>query len=113
MPSLTSRPNLRASPANRMVPRTSPRRTLAGITDLRNYVLDGSIEGHCDCMFMVNTERWDFDRVASLVAPRPLMILNTDKDPLFSLDPELDASLVEDPLAELFDFLPSARLSVR
>ena len=34
-------------------------------------------------------------------------------DALFSPDPELDASLVEDPLAEVFDFLPSSRLSVR
>ena len=37
----------------------------AGITTLKNYVLDGAIEGHCDCMFMVNEERWDFDRVAA------------------------------------------------
>ena len=35
----------------------------AGITTLKNHILDGAIEGHCDCMFMVNTERWDFDRV--------------------------------------------------
>ena len=49
-----------------------------GITTLKNHILDGAIEGHCDCMFMVNTERWDFDRVAALVAPRPLLIANTD-----------------------------------
>jgi len=58
----------------------------AGITTLKNHILDGAIEGHCDCMFMVNTERWDFDRVAALVAPRPLLIANTDKDPIFPLD---------------------------
>ena len=58
----------------------------AGITTLKNHVLDGAIEGHCDCMFMVNTERWDFDRVAALVAPRPLLIANTDKDDIFPLD---------------------------
>ncbi len=58
----------------------------AGITTLKNHVLDGCIEGHCDCMFMVNTERWDFDRVAALVAPRPLLIANTDKDEIFPLD---------------------------
>ncbi|HYR57566.1 MAG TPA: hypothetical protein VEO95_03005, partial [Chthoniobacteraceae bacterium] len=59
---------------------------VAGITDLQNHVVDGTIEGHCDCMFMVNTERWDFDRVAALVAPRPLLIANTDADPIFPLD---------------------------
>ncbi|MHA3773276.1 alpha/beta hydrolase family protein [Verrucomicrobiota bacterium sgz303538] len=58
----------------------------AGITTLHNHVVDGAIEGHCDCMFMVNTARWEFDRVAALVAPRPLLIANTDKDEIFPLD---------------------------
>ncbi len=59
---------------------------VAGITDMRNQVVDGSIEGHCDCMFFVNTYRWDFAQVAALVAPRPLLIGNSDKDKLFPLD---------------------------
>lgn len=58
----------------------------AGITDLRNHVVDGCVEGHCDCMYQVNTYRWDYDRVAALVAPRPLLICNTDKDRIFPLD---------------------------
>jgi len=33
----------------------------AGITTLRNHVIDGAIEGHCDCMFFVNTYRWDYE----------------------------------------------------
>jgi hypothetical protein len=39
---------------------------------------------------MVNTERWDFDRVAALVAPRALLIANTDSDPIFPLDGVVD-----------------------
>jgi dienelactone hydrolase len=58
----------------------------AGITTLRNHVVDGAVEGHCDCMFMVNTHRWDYDKVAALIAPRPLLISNTDKDTIFPLD---------------------------
>lgn len=66
----------------------------AGITDLRNHVVvgyswsraDGVVEGHCDCMFDVNTYRWDYPMVAALVAPRPLLIENTDKDTIFPLD---------------------------
>ena len=58
----------------------------AGITDMENHVVDGVIEGHCDCMFPVNTYRWDFPQVAALVAPRPLLIANTDKDPIFPLE---------------------------
>ena len=59
---------------------------VAGITDLRNHIIDGVVEGHCDCMFMVNTYRWDFAQVAALVAPRPLLLCNTDKDTLFPLE---------------------------
>jgi hypothetical protein len=59
---------------------------VAGMTDLRNQVVDGCIEGHCDCMFFVNTYRWDFPQLAALIAPRPLLIGNSDKDKLFPLD---------------------------
>ena len=69
---------------------------VAGITSLKNHVYagypnsgrlaHGVVEGHCDCMFQVNTYRWDFGQVASLVAPRPLMILNTDDDRIFPLN---------------------------
>ena len=69
---------------------------VAGIADLKNHVYagfpnsgrlaHGVVEGHCDCMFHVNTYRWDFGQVAALVAPRPLMILNTDDDRIFPLD---------------------------
>ena len=67
---------------------------VAGITDLQNHVVaampgrfhDGCVEGHCDCMYMVNTYRWDYAQVAALVAPRPLLISNSDKDPIFPLD---------------------------
>ena len=59
---------------------------VAGITDLQNHVVDGVVEGHCDCMFVVNTYRWDYASVAALVAPRPLLICNSDKDSIFPLD---------------------------
>ncbi|MFN9911365.1 MAG: acetylxylan esterase, partial [Pirellulaceae bacterium] len=48
-------------------------------------MVDGCVEGHCDCMFMVNLYLWDYEQVAALVAPRPLLILNTDKDSIFPL----------------------------
>lgn len=59
---------------------------VAGITSLRNHVIDGCVEGHCDCMYMVNTFRWDYATVAALMAPRPLLISNSDKDRIFPLD---------------------------
>jgi dienelactone hydrolase len=59
---------------------------VAGITDLQNHVVDGCVGGHCDCMFIVNTYRWDYPLVAALMAPRPLLISNSDKDTIFPLD---------------------------
>lgn len=59
---------------------------VAGITSLRNHVVDGCVEGHCDCMYHINTYRWDFPQIAALMAPRPLLISNSDKDTIFPLD---------------------------
>lgn len=59
---------------------------VAGITDLHNHVVDGVVEGHCDCMYFVNTFRWDYARNAQLLAPRPLLIVNTDADRIFPLE---------------------------
>jgi dienelactone hydrolase len=59
---------------------------VAGITDLEDHVINGTVEGHCDCMFTVNTWRWDYAQVAALAAPRPLLIVNTDRDQIFPLD---------------------------
>jgi dienelactone hydrolase len=68
---------------------------VAGITDLSNHVVAGDpggrgrhgvVEGHCDCMYIHNTYRWDYDVVAALVAPTPLLLENTDKDVIFPAD---------------------------
>ena len=64
---------------------------VAGIADLKAHLVEGDvprlakgiIAGHCDCMFMVNTHRWDFATVAALVAPRPLLLGNSDADDIF------------------------------
>ncbi len=64
---------------------------VAGIADLQAHVVEGLtpryrngvIDGHCDCMYMVNTYRWDFPLVAALCAPRPLLLGNSDADAIF------------------------------
>ena len=63
---------------------------VAGITNLRNHVVDGCVEGHCDCMYMVNTYRWDYPQLAALSAPRPLLVANTDRDEHFPFDGVVD-----------------------
>ncbi len=59
---------------------------VAGITDLKNYCVDGKVDDHCDCMFLINTYRWDYPMLAALCAPRPLLLANTDTDQYFPLD---------------------------
>jgi dienelactone hydrolase len=67
---------------------------VAGLADLRAHVLegvadrlkDGVITGHCDCMYPINTYRWDFPQVMALVAPRPLLVGNSDADDIFPVD---------------------------
>src|SRR5690606_17223102 len=63
---------------------------------------DGCIEGHCDCMFFNNTYRWDFPMVAALVAPRALLISNTDKDRIFPLDGVYDVYTKTQKIYELY-----------
>ncbi len=75
---------------------------VAGITSLQNHVVDGCVEGHCDCMYMFNTYRWDFPVVAALVAPRPLLISNTDKDGIFPLDGVVDVYWKTKRIYELY-----------
>ena len=38
----------------------------------------GAVEGHCDCMYHVNTYRWDFAEVAALVARKGLSVRETE-----------------------------------
>lgn len=59
---------------------------VAGITNLKNHVVDGCVEGHCDCMYFVNTYRWDYPQLAAMVAPRALLLANSDQDRIFPLD---------------------------
>jgi hypothetical protein len=42
--------------------------------------------GQCDCIYYLNSYRWDFPIVAALIAPRPLLILSGQKDTIFPPD---------------------------
>jgi hypothetical protein len=44
------------------------------------------VNGHCDCMFLYNTYQWAWARVAGMVAPRPLLFVNSDADDIFPMD---------------------------
>jgi cephalosporin-C deacetylase-like acetyl esterase len=58
---------------------------VSGMSDLESYVSDKVINGHCDCMFMINTHRWEWTTIAALVAPRPMLVLNSGHDTIFPM----------------------------
>ena len=59
---------------------------VSGMADLESYVPNRVINGHCDCMFLYNTYQWPWTRIASLVAPRPMLFINSDNDGIFPMD---------------------------
>lgn len=59
---------------------------VSGMSDLESYVTNKVINGHCDCMFFVNTYQWEWTTSLALFAPKPLMFANSDNDSIFPMD---------------------------
>lgn len=59
---------------------------ISGMADLPSYLSDQVINEHCDCMFLHNTYEWPWARIGALVAPRPLLFVNSNQDPIFPMD---------------------------
>jgi cephalosporin-C deacetylase-like acetyl esterase len=66
-------------------PRVKVAVPVSGMGDLETYVTDGVIDGHCDCMMLINSRRWEWTTIAALVAPRPLLFANSDHDTIFPM----------------------------
>jgi cephalosporin-C deacetylase-like acetyl esterase len=83
---------------------------VAGIADLRAHLVEGAVprfkkgvvSGHCDCMYMVNTYRWDFAMVAALCAPRPVLLGNSDADEIFPVQGYTDLAARVRPIYKLY-----------
>lgn len=58
---------------------------VSGMSDLEDYVSGRVINGHCDCMFGYNLDRWEWSTVLALFAPKPLLFANDDADPIFPM----------------------------
>ncbi|MHB1426031.1 MAG: alpha/beta hydrolase family protein [Gemmataceae bacterium] len=59
---------------------------VSGMSDLESYISHKVINGHCDCMFLINTYQWQWTTIAALIAPRPLLFANSDNDSIFPMD---------------------------
>jgi len=85
---------------------------VAGITDLEDHVVDGVVSGHCDCMYWVNTYGFDYTLLPALIAPRPLMIANTDYDPIFPLVGVERTHLAAREIYKLYGKAPNLALTI-
>ncbi len=57
-----------------------------GTGTLYSHLKDRTLDGHCDCMFLVNYHGWDLADLAALIAPRPFLIASTAGDVLFTIE---------------------------
>jgi dienelactone hydrolase len=57
-----------------------------GTATLASHIADRTIDGHCDCMWWINSRQWDLTTVGALIAPRPLMIASADRDGIFTIE---------------------------
>jgi hypothetical protein len=59
---------------------------VSGMSDLQDYVGEKVVNGHCDCMFCINTFQWPWTQIAALVAPRPMLFENSGHDTIFPMN---------------------------
>ncbi|MEN8227727.1 MAG: acetylxylan esterase [Bacteroidota bacterium] len=67
-------------------PRIKAAVPVGGATTLKGQIGQRSIDDHCDCMMPVNTYRRGFIDIGALIAPRPLIIAQADRDAYYSIE---------------------------
>jgi cephalosporin-C deacetylase-like acetyl esterase len=60
---------------------------VSGMGDVTFYAGEGGMGVHCDCITCYNQARWNGATIAALIAPRPLMFVNSDNDVYFPMAP--------------------------
>jgi hypothetical protein len=66
-------------------PRVAAAAPVSGMGDVTFYAGEGGESVHCDCITCYNAFRWHGATIAALIAPRPLMFVNSDHDVYFPL----------------------------
>jgi cephalosporin-C deacetylase-like acetyl esterase len=67
-------------------PRIKAVAPVCGASTLKAQVTSRTLDGHCDCMMPINTYRQDFMDIGALIAPRPLLICEADRDGLNTIE---------------------------
>jgi dienelactone hydrolase len=50
---------------------------------IEQHALDRTVDGHCDCAFWINLQRWCTPDLGALIAPRPLLIASGTEDEIW------------------------------
>lgn len=77
---------------------------VCGTATIASHIVKRTLEGHCDCMFWINSYRWDLTDVGALIAPRPLLIASGERDWIFDIE---SVRLVYSKLKKLYSLLGS------
>ncbi len=67
-------------------PRVKAVAPVCGASTLEAQIGTRTIDGHCDCMMPINTYQIDFQNIGALIAPRPLLICQADRDGLNTIE---------------------------
>ncbi|MEA3461447.1 MAG: acetylxylan esterase [Bacteroidota bacterium] len=67
-------------------PRVKAVAPACGSGTLKSQIGTRTIDGHCDCMVPINTYQIDFQDIGALIAPRPLLIAQADRDYLNTIE---------------------------
>lgn len=67
-------------------PRIKAAAPVCGASTLKAQIGQRTVDGHCDCMMPTNTYLIDFQDIGALIAPRPLLIAQADRDGLNTIE---------------------------
>ncbi|MCM4152832.1 hypothetical protein DHD05_14645 [Arenibacter sp. N53] len=67
-------------------PRIKAAAAVAGASSLEGQIAQKTIDDHCDCMMPINTYGIDFSDIGALIAPRPFMIAQPNRDLYYSIE---------------------------
>ncbi|NSW94425.1 MAG: acetylxylan esterase, partial [Bacteroidales bacterium] len=73
---------------------------VCGASTLEAQIETRTIDGHCDCMMPINTYLRDFQDIGALIAPRPLLICQADRDGLNKVE---SVQEIYDDLKKLYE----------
>jgi cephalosporin-C deacetylase-like acetyl esterase len=81
-------------------PRIKAAAPVCGASTLRAHMATCTVDGHCDCMVPINTYLRDFQDIGALIAPRPLLIAQADRDGLNTIE---SVRQLHDDIKKIYD----------